>query len=202
MVVFGWDNTLWTERQTRVIHQMCHHYKTKLLLLIPNATVPQFLLQEETLANPMFCGQVPFLYHLEMICVLTDFTTIPIEMNSLLSASRVRALSWPSKTTRNHVVTTIRGSLVINKHLDHNHSIVKIEYGNESILEQPPFDEHWDYIRMIIERNKDSLERCRKACIIFLTPRLKKERRIDPNVCKLIASMIWETRGTSAWKPL
>jgi len=57
MVVFGWDNTLWTERQTRVIHQMCQSLQDQVATLIPNATVPQFLLQEETLANPMFADR-------------------------------------------------------------------------------------------------------------------------------------------------
>jgi hypothetical protein len=92
---------------------------------------------------------------------------------------------------------------------EENYSVTRIEWivgegadGIDASVHLPPvYDFHRSKMDLFLIRNRECRRTCQSVAMIFLANRFKKERLIDPNVCKVIAAMIWETRGTEIWKP-
>lgn len=103
---------------------------------------------------------------------------------------------------RNHKLSQILKHVWNERWLNHNYHTTKIQFVSTDGLLVLSHDSELQKIETLIDRNKMNRRRCRRAASTFLSSGLKQLKLIDRDVCKLIARMIWQTRGTKVWSPL
>ena len=200
--VDGSNDVWWNSECAKVLLVLCNHYKIKKLDFF-------FLGQGHYPWDTTFLPKVlPTSFCLTTIRIRYDGTNFPKHLKILFDRTKVHTIvcvlpkaTWISMSER--FISFFR-NIEENDLLADNYSVKRIKFqklDGSDCGHKWPDDECGEMNRMIaiLFRNQCSFRKCQKACIIFLAPRLKKERRIDPNVCKLIASMIWETVGTKVW---
>lgn len=82
--------------------------------------------------------------------------------------------------------------------IDKSFSLLKVSFQREGTKLRSGKAAASREVKNYLSRNRLYLKRCQTAATIFLTKRII-ERQIDPNVYKIIARMVWETRGTKEW---
>ena len=201
LIVDGWDNDWWNSNYVKVLLVLSNHYKIERLDFLPkqswlpwNSTLPQEVL--------------PTAFCLKIIRIRYDGVKFPEHLKILFDRTKVHTivcllpkLTWVSRSER--FISFFRH---IDDHgwLDNNYSVKRIKFQNDdgtNCGHKWPDDEYDEMNRTlaILVRNQNSFRKCRRACVIFLSKKFKKEIRIDRDVRKLIAAMIWETVGTKVW---
>ena len=191
--VHGWEVTGWKDRCTIGLIHICAARKVKSLM---------FSFHDEETILPWLddATNLPFLYDLRHIS-FNGLAFYHSNLELLFEHTNVSTISlqrWKDDPTSFHVFLWC---LRQYKVLDNNYSILRIDYSypEDTIRSNNDLAER-KYVDDIFARNQACFKKCQTACTILLTKRLRKEIRIDRDVCKIIASMIWKTRGMKLWQ--
>ena len=131
---------------------------------------------------------------------------LPSDFVDFLTSTRIRSVTFlfpyenPTRE-RKRAITALK-HMVKEKWLQNNYSVREIVFKTPDGRELSGYLPYAYVLATQLERNRACFKKCQTACTILLSKRIAREKQISFEVCKIIASMIWETRGTKLWCPL
>jgi hypothetical protein len=193
----GWQS-MWHDGNTISILNLCAMYGVKRLYLGKSF-------------NRCNIGATPCLYSFKLDTIVFEYSCcyFPMNFGSVFKLTQVKTIVVRLGNLTLHItelMKKIMRDFLAEMWFEENYSVTLIVWilgeGADASGELPPVYEFYrSKMESFLERNRVCRKTCQTVAMIFLAKRLKKERQIDPNVCKVIAEMIWETRGTKIWKP-
>jgi hypothetical protein len=193
--VKDWCRESWTKSSTQLLAQECLQSGTNCLYVVPNVMPPAYSA-----------------FDYKSTSLVVDFrgSQLPKHFAPLFASLRIKTivfiLSDIEGIWRTYKLTGITKHVWDERWLINNYHTTEIKYvtkeGHSVDLFALARDDNLRKIETLIDRNKMNRRRCKQAASAFLSPGFKRLKRFDPNLCKLIARMIWQTRGTKVWSPL
>jgi hypothetical protein len=192
--VAGWDKHGWTIGHTNGLIHLCAARKVKhlyfvsggFLIIIDGVVLPDLVIQPD----------LPFLHDLENISFVASEHRHR-DLGPIFEQSNAKEISLHPRIQTMEYIIWFQVSLVDSKALDNNYSILKIDYIDEGgpvdFVNAIPKVKH---LEDIFERNQNCRKRCQMAAIIFIGKVF-----LSKDICRIVAKMIWGTRGTKLWKP-
>ena len=135
---------------------------------------------------PNSLGILPL--HFEMLFTHTSVWSIIFIVDDLPARPRYRYM----KRCLEHILS--------EKWLCNGSNVMEVRFEDpQEIIYNPPDCVEWTRVKHLLQYNLIMREKCRIATTIFLAGKIKK-KIIGKDVSKLIACMIWSTRGDPLWR--
>lgn len=209
--VYFWSSDRWYPHHTYALWNICHILKVKKLNF--EADIP-FTHAKDAFYEDLgsYCYgytglALPYLREIN----ITHVTKCPLLWEDIFRHGRVMKLSW--KVTCRGDDRDYFDKILLNLTIGINFHLRELYYLRPDILHPVPFNqspggtfnitEHGTKIDEYLKRNRVSWKKCKKAVIILRGLTERKGVRflslVGKDVSKMIARMVWDTRGTEVW---
>lgn len=196
---------LWGEKQTYNLILLCKRHKVECLHLGRYREGSSWfaLYTELTNIEPQHFIPPFFYIHLQAI-MFSDPMSLPINFGMFFARTPVWSLIFiirnDAMSIRRSLMKQCLRHILNEKWLCNGSNVMEVRFENShEIIDDPPDCTEWTRVKHLLQYNLIMREKCRIATTIFLSGKIKK-KIIGKDVGKLIACMIWSTRGDPVWR--